>query len=86
MIITIVLLSVLVLVLGFTTINTLQKLERHEEHVEQADKWIVTVHSKLSDILGKIKHIDNSKIFENDDEVGQTFKQIKDAITTLEEL
>ena len=86
MIITIILLSVLVLVLGFTTFNTLRKLEQHEEQVEQSDKWLVTVHSQLKNILDKIKEIDNNKIFENDDEVGQTFTQIKDTITTLEEL
>ena len=86
MIITIILLSVLVLVLGFTTFNTLRKLEQHEEQVEQADKWLVTVHSQLNNILDKIKEIDNNKIFENDDEVGQTFTQIKDTITTIEEL
>jgi len=86
LIITIILLSVLVLVLGFTTFNTLRKLEQHEEQVEQADKWLVTVHSQLNNILDKIKEIDNNKIFENDDEVGQTFTQIKDTITTIEEL
>ena len=86
MIITIILLSVLVLVLGFTTFNTLRKLEQHEEQVEQSDKWLVTVHSQLKNILDKIKEIDNNKIFENDDEVRQTFTQIKDTITTLEEL
>ena len=86
MIITIILLSILVLVLGFTTFNTLRKLEQQEEQVEQSDKWIITIHAHLNNILDKIKDIDNKKIFENDDEVGQTFKQIKDAITTIEEL
>ena len=84
MILTIVILSILVLTLGYGVYNLLQKLERYEEAIETSDKSLTEVQQSLVAILARIRAIDRKGIFENDDEVGQTFKQISDVIKSIE--
>ena len=71
-------LSVMVVILGFTTFNLLRKNERQEDilagymkYLDQFSKMI-----ELSD--EKLKKIDERGIFKNDDEVGFIFQQIKE--------
>ena len=85
MILTIVILSILVLTLGYGVYNLLKKLERYEEAIETSDKSLTEVQQSLVSILARIRAIDRKGIFENDDEVGQTFKQIADVIKSIEE-
>ena len=84
MISTIVILSILVLTLGYGVYNLLKKLEVYEEAVETSDKSLTEVQQSLVAILARIRAIDRKGIFENDDEVGQTFKQISDVIKSIE--
>lgn len=84
MILTIVILSILVLTLGYGVYNLLQKLERYEEAIETSDKSLTEVQQSLVAILARIRAIDRKGIFENDDEVGQTFKQISEVIKSIE--
>ena len=84
MILTIVILSILVLTLGYGVYNLLKKLEVYEEAVETSDKSLTEVQQSLVAILARIRAIDRKGIFENDDEVGQTFKQISDVIKSIE--
>ena len=77
MITTIIILSILVVVLGFTTFNLLKKNEAQEDILAS----YMTYLNKISDIIEvsdkKLKEIDARGSFEADDEVGWFFKNIK---------
>lgn len=70
-------LSFIVLILGYTTINLLKKNERAEDivlgYLEYLDKI-----SRVIEVADKrVKKIDIKGSFESDDEIGFFFKQIK---------
>ena len=75
-------LVILFLVLGFGTIirNLLFKLERYEDIIEENDKFIESELQKNEALLEALRQIDNSQMFEKDDEVGYIFYQIKETI------
>ena len=69
-------LSVFVVIFGFTTFNLLKKKEKQEDvlviYLEYLDKI-----SKVIEISDKkLKEIDHSGVFKSDDEVGAFFKSI----------
>ncbi len=70
-------LSVLVVILGFTTINLLRKNERAEDIVVGYLVYLEKI-SKVIEISDeKLKKIDYKGSFRSDDEVGFFFEQIK---------
>ncbi len=70
-------LSVLVVILGFTTINLLRKNERAEDIVVGYLVYLEKI-SKVIEISDeKLKKIDYKGSFSSDDEVGFFFEQIK---------
>ncbi len=75
--IAVIVLSVLVVILGFTTLNLLRKNERAEDivvgYLEYLDKISRII--EISD--DKIKKLDHRGTFSSDDEVGYFFKSIK---------
>ena len=77
MIITIIILSILTVALGFTTFNLLRKFEKQEDilagYLDYLDKISRVI--EVSD--EKLKSIDARGTFESDDEVGFFFQQIK---------
>jgi hypothetical protein len=70
-------LSVLVVVLGYTTFNLLRKNEKQEDIL----RGYMTYLNKFSEIIDyshkKLKEIDAKGSFESDDEVGFFFQQLK---------
>ena len=70
-------LSVMVVILGFTTFNLLRKNERQEDilggYVNYLDQLSRVI--EISD--EKLKKIDKRGIFKNDDEIGFMYEQIK---------
>jgi len=77
MIITVVILSVLVVTLGFTTVNLLRKNEKQEDilvgYLDYLDKMSRVI--EVSET--KMKEVDAKGSFSSDDEVGFFFQQIK---------
>ena len=77
MILAIVLLSLLVVILGFTTYNLLKKNEAQEDILSS----YMTYLNKISDIIDvsnkNLREIDSKGSFEADDEIGWFFKNIK---------
>ena len=75
--IAVIILSVLVVILGFTTLNLLRKNEKAEDivvgYLEYLDKISRII--EISD--DKIKKLDHRGTFSSDDEVGYFFKSIK---------
>jgi hypothetical protein len=72
-----ILLSVLVVVLGYTTFNLLRKNEKQEDIL----RGYMTYLNKFSEIIDyshkKLKEVDSKGSFESDDEVGFFFQQLK---------
>ena len=83
MILTIIILSILVVIFGFTTFNLLKKNEKQEDILA----GYMTYLNKISDTIElaekKMIDIDAKGSFKSDDEVGFFFEQIKTIQTAL---
>jgi hypothetical protein len=83
MIVLIIILSILVLVLGYTTINLLRKNEKQEDILS----GYMTYLNKISDTIEasdkRLQEVDQRGAFKSDDEVGFIFEQIKNIQTIL---
>ena len=83
MILTITILSILVVTLGFTTFNLLRKNEKQEDILA----GYMTYLNKISDTIEmaekKMNEVDAKGSFKSDDEVGFFFEQIKTIQTAL---
>ena len=70
-------LSVLVVILGYTTINLLRKNERAEDIVVGYLIYLDKISKVIEASDEKLKKIDYKGSFRSDDEVGFFFEQIK---------
>ena len=77
MIITIVILSIIVVVLGFTTINLLRKNEKQEDILLGYLKYLDNISRVIEVSDEKINKLNIKGSFESDDEIGFFFKTIK---------
>ena len=70
-------LSVIVVILGFTTFNLLRKNEKQEDILAEYLNYLDQL-SKTIDVSDKkLKEIDRAGTFKSDDEVGQFFDSIQ---------
>ena len=90
MIVLTVILSLMVVILGYTTFNLLRKLEKQEDAIGNQATILASYLSylnKISDIIEfsdkKLKEIDHKGSFKSDDEVGFFFEEIKQIQGTL---
>jgi len=83
MIIAIVILSLMVVILGYTTFNLLRKNEKQEDILIGYMSYL----NKVSDIIEmsdkKLKEVDARESFKSDDEVGFFFESIKQIQSVL---
>ena len=83
MIVAIIILSVLVVILGYTTFNLLRKNEKQEDILA----GYMTYLNKISDYIEvtdkRLEEIDDKGSFKSDDEVGFFFEQIKNIQSVL---
>ena len=71
-------LSVIVVILGFTTFNLLRKNEKQEDILAEYLMYLDRL-SKTIDVSDKkLKEIERAGTFKSDDEVGYFFKSIQD--------
>tara|TARA_R110002051_G_scaffold87839_1_gene154719 strand:+ start:85 stop:360 length:276 start_codon:yes stop_codon:yes gene_type:complete len=80
------LLSLLLAASAYIIFNLLKKVEQLEEANDELAEWVEGYEINLNRILTEITDIDSKHLFEDDDEVGQTFNLIRDAIKSLEDL
>jgi hypothetical protein len=71
------LLGLLVVVLGYTTINLLFKVEKQEDVMMSYRKFFEVLLNKVVESDKKLKDVDTRGVFQSDDEVGSVFSQIK---------
>ena len=74
-----IILSLIVITLGWTTFNLTRKVERLET-------WIENYAQRVIDTQNTLKEIDDKGNFEADDEVGVIFDSIKETIDELNEI
>jgi|TARA_R100000951_G_scaffold116405_2_gene128072 uncharacterized membrane protein YukC len=75
--IVIIFLSVLVVVLGYTTFNLLRKIEKQEDILSSYLTYLDRISRVIEVSDKKLKTIDAKGTFSSDDEVGFFFQQIK---------
>ena len=74
-----ILLSLIIITLGFTTYNQLRKVERLES-------WIEDYAQRILDTKQVLEEIDAKGSFESDDEIGVVFTAIKEAVDEINEI
>lgn len=75
--ITITILSILVVVLGYTTFNLLRKNEKQEDILVSYMGYLSKIDIAIRESDKKIKEIDERGSFKSDDEIGWFFTEIK---------
>jgi len=84
MIYLIIILSLLVVVMGFTTFNLLRKVERYEDELNKRQDAIISYQEYINGLGStvefmnkRINEIDTKGTFKSDDEVGFFFDRLK---------
>ena len=77
-------LSILVVVLGFTTFNLLRKVEQSEDELQRRQKAIISYQEYINGLgstvefmTKRIDEVDAKGTFKSDDEVGFFFERLK---------
>ena len=73
----VIILSLLVVILGYTTFNLLRKNERAEDIVTQYNEYLTEFNKQIKFTGDRLKEIDAKGTFESDDEIGWFFKNLK---------
>jgi hypothetical protein len=77
MIETIIILVIMVVVLGYTTINLLLKNEKTEDIIISQQKYISLISEVIKNSEKRLQEIDEKEIFKSDDEIGWFFNEVK---------
>jgi len=70
-------LSLLVVILGYTTFNLLRKNEKAEDIIISQDIFIESTSSQIEKASQRLNEIDEKGSFKSDDEIGWFFEEIK---------
>ena len=81
--IVIIVLGVLVVVLGYTTINLLKKNEKMLEIIINQNSYIAEFSKQLEISDKRLQDIDSKGVFKGDDDIGWIFDKIKVLQTSL---
>ena len=73
----IILVGLVVVILGYSTINLLFKNERYEDLVDDYRSFFAALNQKVIESDAKLKDADRRGLFSSDDEVGSIFTEIK---------
>lgn len=84
MILTIIILSIVVVIFGFTTFNLLRKNEKQEDILMGYQTYLNKISDYIEDASKNLKEIDRKGTFEADDEIGFFFEQIKSIQSVLD--
>jgi uncharacterized protein YoxC len=81
--IALIILGILVVILGYTTINLLKKNEKMLEIIINQNSYIAEFSKQLDISDKRLQDIDSKGVFKGDDEIGWIFDQIKVLQTSL---
>lgn len=85
LIIVICILSVLVIILGFSTFNLMRKQEKAEDVLMEYLTYLDRLSRVIEASDKKLKEIDNKGTFKSDDEIGFFFKSVQQIQDILNE-
>jgi len=83
--ITIISLSVLVVILGYTTYNLLRKNEKQEDIMVSYMEYLSKLDQVIEESDKRLEEIDQKGFFKSDDEIGWFFEQVKALQSILNE-
>ena len=72
-----IILGLLVVVLGHTTFNLLQKNERAEDIIFSYQEFIKNINEQINKSEKRLEEIDQRGLFKSDDEIGWFFNEVK---------
>tara|TARA_Y100001937_G_scaffold82301_1_gene111393 strand:+ start:742 stop:1026 length:285 start_codon:yes stop_codon:yes gene_type:complete len=85
-------LSLIVGVLGFTTIRLMKRVESMEDYVAEVEKsndeyfkFFSQLKTRVTESYSHLKNIDRLGSFESDDETGYIYKELKKIIEALKQ-
>ena len=77
MILAIIILSIVVIVLGYTTFNLLRKNEKTEDIILSQNIFIDNFSEQIDASQKRLNEIDEKGTFQGDDEIGWFFNEVK---------
>ena len=77
MIETIIILALVVVILGYTTINLLIKVEKSEDIITSQQEQLSSIKEIIKTSDKKLREIDEKETFKSDDEIGWFFNEVK---------
>ena len=83
MIIAVVILSVMVVALGYTTFNLLRKNEKQEDILMGYMSYLNKISDYIETTDKRLNELDQKEAFKSDDEVGFFFEQLKNIQSVL---
>jgi len=78
-------LSVLVVILGFTTFNLMRKNEKQEDILVEYMQYLTRIDTAIEESDKRLKKIDEKGMFRSDDEIGWFFDQVQKLQSILNE-
>jgi type II secretory pathway pseudopilin PulG len=77
MLVTIIILSILIIILGVALRNLLIKVEKYEDVTVNQTSYLQNISNLITDSQKHLKSLDERGVFKSDDEVGYFFEQLK---------
>jgi len=77
MLVTIVILSIIIVVLGIAIRNLLIKNEKYEDVVRDQTQYLQNISNAVYEGQKHLQNLDERGVFQSDDEVGYFFEQLK---------
>jgi hypothetical protein len=78
-------LSVLVVILGFTTFNLMRKNEKQEDILVEYMQYLTRIDTAIEESDKRLKKIDEKGMFRSDDEIGWFFDKVQKLQSILNE-
>ena len=70
-------LGLVVVILGYTTFNLLNKNEKAEDIIVSYQEFIKNVNEQINESYKRLNEIDQRGLFKSDDEIGWFFNEVK---------
>jgi uncharacterized protein YoxC len=81
--IAIIILSIMVVILGYTTFNLLRKNEKAEDIIISQSDLLEKISNQIDTSQKRLQEIDEKGTFQGDDEIGWFFNEIKQIQNSL---
>ena len=84
MLVTIIILTIFIIILGIAIRNLLIKVEKYEDVTVDQTKYLQNISELIKDSQKHLQNLDERGVFQSDDEVGYFFEQMKNVQKELD--